>query len=81
MHIPAAVALNEVPLTVHPAPVTVKVTALSPEPPNVSSVIAVPAVLVSVVFDTVSVAWAWAWAWATGAAVNVNVFAALVAAR
>jgi hypothetical protein len=55
-HVAAAVAFNEVPLTVHPVPVKVRVPV--PDPPDVSSVIAVPAVPVSVVFDTVSVAWA-----------------------
>jgi hypothetical protein len=55
--------------------VTVKVTAPSPDPPDVTSVIAVPAVPVSVVFDTVSVARK------AAEAVNVKVFAALVAAR
>ncbi len=54
-HVAAAVAANEVPLTVHDAPVTVKVTAPVPDPPDVVSVIAVPTVPVSVVFDTDSV--------------------------
>jgi hypothetical protein len=58
MQVPAAVAFNELSVSVHPSPVTVKVTAPSPEPPSVASVIAVPAVPVSVVFDTVSVDWA-----------------------
>jgi hypothetical protein len=75
MQFPAAVAFIEVPVTEHPAPVTVKVTAPSPDPPDVTSVIAVPAVPVSVVFDTVSVARK------AAEAVNVKVFAALVAAR
>jgi hypothetical protein len=75
MQSPAAVAFNEVSISVHPSPVTVKVTAPSPDPPDVTSVIAVPAVPVSVVFDTVSVARK------AAEAVNVKVFAALVAAR
>jgi hypothetical protein len=57
MHVATAVAFNEVPLTVHPVSVPAKVTAPSPDPPDVTNVIAVPAVPVSVVFDTVSVAW------------------------
>jgi hypothetical protein len=72
---PPDVAFNEVPVTVQPAPVTAKVTAPSPDPPDVSSAMFVPAVPVSVVFDTVSVAWA------TGAAVNVNVLGSLVASK
>lgn len=55
MHVAAAVAFNEVPLTEHAVPVTVKVTAPVPDPPDVVSAIAVPTVPVSVVFDTDSV--------------------------
>ena len=55
MHVAAAVAFNEVPLTEHDVPVTVKVTAPVPVPPVVVSAIAVPTVPVSVVFDTDSV--------------------------
>ena len=55
MHVAAAVAFNEVPLTVHDAPVTVKVTPPVPDPPDVLSSIAVGTVPVSVVFDTDSV--------------------------
>ena len=55
MHVAAAVAFNEVPLTVHDAPVTVKVTPPVPDLPDVLSSIAVGTVPVSVVFDTDSV--------------------------
>jgi hypothetical protein len=58
MHATAAVASNEVPLTEHPEPVTAKVTAPVPDPPDVASAIAVPIVPVSGVFDTVNVSWA-----------------------
>jgi hypothetical protein len=71
--VPAAVAFNEVPLTVHTVPVTAKLTAPSPDPPDDVSVIAVPAVPVNVVFVTDSVAW--------DAAVKLNVFTALVACK
>jgi hypothetical protein len=37
---------------------TAKVTAPSPDPPDVSNVIAVPAVPISIQFETSSVAWA-----------------------
>jgi hypothetical protein len=57
-HVPAAVAFKDVPLTEHPVPVTVKVTAPSPDPPDVVSAMFVPIVPVCFVFDTVSVAWA-----------------------
>jgi hypothetical protein len=57
-HVTAAVAVNEVPLTEHPAPVTLKLTEPEPSPPEVVSAIAVaePTVPVSVVFDTLNVA-------------------------
>ena len=55
MHVAAAVAFNEAPLTEHAVPVTVKVTAPVPDPPAVVSAIAVPTMPVSVVFDTDSV--------------------------
>lgn len=55
VHVAASVALNEVPVTEHDVPVTVKVTAPVPDPPDVVSAIAVPTVPVSVVFDTDSV--------------------------
>lgn len=56
MHVAAAVAFNEAPLTEHAVPVTVKVTAPVPDPPVVVSAIGVPTVPVSVEFDTDSVA-------------------------
>jgi hypothetical protein len=55
-HVTAAVAVNEVPLTEHPAPVTLKLTEPEPSPPEVVSAIAEPTVPVSVVFDTLNVA-------------------------
>jgi hypothetical protein len=54
---------------------TAKVTAPSPDPPDVSNVIAVPTLPISIAYKIVSVAWP------TGAAVNVNVLGSLVAAR
>jgi hypothetical protein len=78
MQVAAAVAFNTVPtFNEHPFPVTVKVTAPSPDPPDVVSGIFVPAGPVSVVFDTVSVAWATA----AMAAVNAKGVGALVASR
>ena len=72
---PSLLAVNETELAVHaPAPVDVKVTAPSPDPPDVVSVIALPTVPVSDVFVTDNLAWA------TGT-MNVNVVGALVAAR
>ncbi len=56
MHVAAAVAFNEAPLTEHAVPVTVKVIAPVPDPPVVVSAIGVPTVPVSVEFDTDSVA-------------------------
>jgi hypothetical protein len=49
---------NEVPVSVHPDPVSkrVKVTAPLPDPPDVFSVIGVPAVPVAGLCDTVNVA-------------------------
>jgi hypothetical protein len=59
--------------------VTLKLTAPEPDPPDVVSAIVQPAVPVSVVFDTVSVAWATVAV--AVAAVNAKVVGALVASR
>jgi hypothetical protein len=54
-HVLPSVAFNEVPLTEHAVPGTVKVTSPVPDPPDVVNAIAVPIVPVSDVFDTVNV--------------------------
>ena len=72
MHVAATVALNELPISEHPVPVTVKVRAPMPDPPVAVSGMTVPTEPVSVVFTTLSVAWG---------PVNAKIFAQLVAAR
>jgi hypothetical protein len=59
MHVAASVAFNDVPLTEQAVPVTEKLTAPVPDPPDDVSTVAIPAAIpVIFVFDTVSTFWA-----------------------
>jgi len=46
--------VNMLPFNKHPSPVTAKVTAPTPDPPDIVSAIGTPAVLVAVVLPTES---------------------------
>jgi hypothetical protein len=50
-HVTAPIEPNKEPLTEQPTPVTEKVTAPVPEPPDVVSIMVLPAIPVKVVFD------------------------------
>ena len=56
-HVAAVVALNKLPFTAQPEPLTWKVTSPVPEPPVVVSAIGVPVKPVRIEFDIANAAW------------------------
>jgi hypothetical protein len=57
LHDPPTGPLKSMPFTLQSVPVTAKVTAPVPDPPDVVKVIGLPVIPVVVVFDTVSTSW------------------------